>query len=343
MPVYHYNAKRALELTDANSFSSWSNISNSATLADQKTFADQRLQQQLFTPQFKPLFQFNHQESLFAIGSCFARGIEGKLQKKGFHVESRPPELESLKLAQKKDGQVKDFPDFWHITNQYNIPSILQTLRWALDDDFTFPEKALVEEKSGLFRDPHMAYMLASLPFNEAVERRRLVDSLNRRIRKCRVVVITLGLIETWRDELTKMHLCRAPGRHFMIRHPERFTFHVLSYEENFQWLEETHSLLSNHCPQDLEIVITVSPVPCLATFTDRDVVLANSFSKSMLRTAAESFAALHENVHYFPSYEIVMNSDPQIAWKADRRHVESIMVNHITKIFTAHYCAEIE
>ena len=42
-------------------------------------------------------------------------------------------------------------------------------------------------------------------------------------------------------------------------------------------------------------------------TFTDHDVITANMYSKSVLRTVAGGVAAANRNVDYFPSYESVM------------------------------------
>ena len=43
-------------------------------------------------------------------------------------------------------------------------------------------------------------------------------------------------------------------------------------------------------------------------TFTDKDIVLANRYSKSLLRTAIENFIN-NKNVFYFPSFEVVVDS----------------------------------
>jgi hypothetical protein len=83
---------------------------------------------------------------------------------------------------------------------------------------------------------------------------------------------------------------------------------------------------------------VTVSPVPLMATFSAEDIVIANTYSKSLLRTVAQEWANKHENVHYFPSYEIVQNSDPKVTWEEDRRHVKGQVVQHIMKLFLHNY-----
>jgi hypothetical protein len=55
-----------------------------------------------------------------------------------------------------------------------------------------------------------------------------------------------------------------------------------------------------------LQIILTVSPVPLVATMTDRHVLQATTYSKSVLRVAAEEMVSCYANVHYFASYEII-------------------------------------
>jgi hypothetical protein len=75
-----------------------------------------------------------------------------------------------------------------------------------------------------------------------------------------------------------------------------------------------------------------------MATFSPDDVVLANCYSKSLLRTVAQQWSAKHENVHYFPSYEIVQNSERAVAWEEDLRHVNEKVANHIMSLFLDSY-----
>ena len=102
--------------------------------------------------------------------------------------------------------------------------------------------------------------------------------------------------------------------------------------------LERIHRLVSEHGHPDVQILVTVSPVPLDATFTGTDIVLANIYSKSLLRTAAGEWSQGHGNVHYFPSYEIVMNSAREGAWFMDGRHVRPDMVAHIMQTFADAY-----
>lgn len=92
------------------------------------------------------------------------------------------------------------------------------------------------------------------------------------------------------------------------------------------------------YCLEDLQIVVTVSPIPLMATFTDSDIVIANTYSKSTLRTVAQEWSDAHSNIHYFPSYEIVMNSNRSVAWADDLRHASGNIVQFIMDFFIKSY-----
>jgi hypothetical protein len=65
---------------------------------------------------------------------------------------------------------------------------------------------------------------------------------------------------------------------------------------------------------------------------------MANTHSKSLLRSAAGEWSQINGNVHYFPSYEIVMNSARDRVWFMDGRHVRHDMVAHIMETFADAY-----
>ena len=56
--------------------------------------------------------------------------------------------------------------------------------------------------------------------------------------------------------------------------------------------------------------------------------VRISSWTKSLLRA----------NVDYFPSYEIVQNSDRGAAWEPDLRHVKGAGALHIMELFLQKY-----
>ncbi|HZV03786.1 MAG TPA: GSCFA domain-containing protein [Gemmataceae bacterium] len=79
-------------------------------------------------------------------------------------------------------------------------------------------------------------------------------------------------------------------------------------------------------------IILTVSPVPLIATMEPRHVLQATTYSKSVLRVAAEQTALAFRNVHYFASYEIIAGTGAYFA--EDRRSVTQEGIDHVMNSF---------
>ena len=73
-------------------------------------------------------------------------------------------------------------------------------------------------------------------------------------------------------------------------------------------------------------------------TFSTVDIVVANTWAKSLLRAVAHEWAGAHANVDYFPSYELVQNSDRAAAWEPDLRHVKGAGALHVMELFVRNY-----
>lgn len=260
------------------------------------------------------------QSNIFAIGSCFARRIEGSLLARGMNCLSEPS----------------------GVSNKYNTYAIVQELKWALDKKSEFPDEAIVRSRTDDFLDLHIhihgsAYENGCSSLREMkCLHEKTVTSAFRNISKCNIIIITLGLVEAWLDNQTNLYVNDTPHPDIVKKYPGRFSFELLDYFTNISNLESIYSILCKYCPNDLKIFVTVSPVPLSATFTlQRDVLVANTLSKSVLRVVAEEWAWRHpEKVYYFPSYEMVMNSRRELVWEDDQVHVKSEFANHIVDYF---------
>ncbi len=145
------------------------------------------------------------------------------------------------------------------------------------------------------------------------------------------VVVVTLGLIETWRSPVT--------GNTFrQIPHPAAFPalgagLHRLTVTEMLDDLERIRTVIRERL--GARMVITTSPVPLHTTFTAHDVRIANMESKSRIRAAVSEFCERHADVHYFHSYEMVVTAERQSDFfKDDGRHVRRDAVRFIVSEF---------
>jgi len=88
-----------------------------------------------------------------------------------------------------------------------------------------------------------------------------------------------------------------------------------------------------------MRLLMTVSPVPLMATATDENVVVATTHSKSVLRAAAGSIARSHEWADYFPSFEIISSHVMRGQfYSPDMRNVSPVGVDHVMRQFFAEH-----
>ncbi len=280
--------------------------------------------------QFQPTFGLIPGEAVFTMGSCFARNIERRFSELGFDLPTMSLTLPPEERASQTEND---------LLNKYPPHSILNELRWALDPGAEFPEAAYLSIRKDLWHDPHLAGNVTPAPLERVRERRRMVEGIYRQIPRCRIVVMTLGLTEAWFDKETGLYLNAAPQPLAFKADPERFRLDVLTVDEIIKVLDQIRDLLVRFGHPQMRMMLTVSPVPFKSTFTGRDAIIANSYSKSALRAAAEIFVFQHSNVDYVPSYEIVTHTSRNSAFIQDNRHVTPSVVNEIVDRVVAAYC----
>ena len=190
-------------------------------------------------------------------------------------------------------------------------------LIWHVEDGFVDPFRAYDTSH------PDEPALLASRAAADAA-----ADAL---FRDAKVVVVTLGLIETWRSPATGSTFRQIP-------HPTVFpglgaVFHRLTVAEMLDDLERIRTVVRDRL--GAELIVTTSPVPLHTTFTALDVRVANVESKSRIRAAVSEFVDRHPDVRYFHSYEMVVTAERQSDYyRDDGRHVHRHAVRYIVSSF---------
>lgn len=280
-----------------------------------------------FDIQHTPRFSLSPSARYFCIGSCFARNIEEHLIYRGADVLSKRVVSPKNEWGARPNG----------FLNKFTTHSMLQELRW-LDQPVDDIESALLKTAQG-WRDLQLAPELGETSLERAIERRRyLAEDYFPRLKQADVVLMTLGLNEIWRDTVLDLPLNAPPPLWNVRREPGRYHLEITDVASNLTALDEIRTRLKALNP-DMKIVVTVSPVPMRATFSGRDVGVANTLSKSTLRAAAEAFVQAHSDVDYFPSYEIVSLSRRDYAFGSDFMHVTDQIVGHVMGRFMSLYC----
>jgi hypothetical protein len=266
--------------------------------------------------------KLNASDRVFCMGSCFARNIEEALLYRGVKV------LSKRIVAPEAPNRVNG------IVNKFTTASMLNEVTWALSGGDG--EASLIEAGDG-WVDLQLSPGLSPCAHARAIERRRYFErDYFARLKAADVIILTLGLIETWRDEAAGIWQNAAPPFFAAKQQPDRFSFHVTDVAQNVAWLKELRARITTIRP-DAKYIVTVSPVPLQATFTGVDVFVANMRSKSTLRAAASAFADAYEDVDYFPSYEMVMGAGER-AFAADRVHVRDPIVQKVIADFCGRY-----
>ena len=75
--------------------------------------------------------------------------------------------------------------------------------------------------------------------------------------------------------------------------------------------------------------------MPLTATYSDKHILSANTYSTSTLRSVAGYLSDTNDHIDYFPSYELITNSRNHSSWyEANLRSVRSEAVKNAADIF---------
>jgi hypothetical protein len=267
-------------------------------------------------------------------GSCFAQHISRSLRQHGFSflvTETAHPLLPEA-LAERFGYGIYSA----RYGNIYTARQLLQLLHRAygrlqpIDD---------VWEQEGRFYDP---FRPAIQPEGFATRREFALDrarhfaSVRQAFETMDVLVFTLGLTECWAstEDGCVYPVCPGtvagsfdPGRHMLLNFSVPETVSDLR-----AFVDEVRAFNPG-----IRVIFTVSPVPLAATALDRHVLVSTTYSKSVLRVAAEMMAA-DPAILYFPSYEVITGSFSRGAYFAeDLRSVTEEGVAHVMRLFLRH------
>lgn len=257
-----------------------------------------------------------------SMGSCFAREIKTVLVREGYAYISEEADHPASKHASAA----------WE--RLYNTFSMRQIFEYTFED-WRPDLRWWVSPESGKIQDPYRRIILYdSLDEAEADFEKHRVCS-RKALEQAEVLILTLGLTEIWEDTQDGSVICLPSGPYVNEGGDmSRYRFRVSRYAENLRNMERIYEIMAVHNPR-CKLVVTVSPVHLWATFReDLDVISASCNSKSTLRAVADEFASAHENVYYFPAYEMATIYRPIIDKPIFTEGRENFHVNQETVEF---------
>jgi hypothetical protein len=282
-----------------------------------------------FDPVANSGFKISRSTRISTAGSCFAQHIAREVRERGFnyHITEEPhPVLPKSLYVENSYGAFSA-----RYGNIYTAKQLLQLFKRAYgilnpkldpwvskDGRFLDPFRPIIQKNgfcSVLDLEADVAYHLKCV--------RDLFENTD-------IFVFTLGLTEGWESIEDQLSFPICPAVYDKNFSFERYKFINYSVTDVTSDLSEFVSLLRGINP-NVKIVLTVSPVPLIATYTDEHVAVATTYSKSVLRVAASEIVEKFDGIDYFPSYEIITCNYNRGAYTAAG-------VDHVMSLFFKHY-----
>jgi hypothetical protein len=273
-------------------------------------------------------------DKIATLGSCFASNLVPYLRERGFHYvvkEERHPLFRSAAIDNfsydkfsAAYGNIYTARQFRQLLDRALGRFHPQEDRWATDEGIVDP-----------FR-PGLLYRARSHVEFDCLTQQHL-SRVREVFREADVVIFTLGLTEAWISSLDGAVFPACPGTVAGVFDPERHMFYNFTVNEivdDLAVIRETIRELNPHS----RMILTVSPVPLVATATNQHVLVASTYSKSVLRVACGEFCAKLHDAIYFPSYEIITGPQaPEAFFEDDRRNASKVGIDQVMAAFLAH------
>jgi hypothetical protein len=279
-------------------------------------------------------FRIGPHDRIATAGSCFAQHISRTLSKLGFNYLVTEAAPATPGAADENYGV---FPA--RFGNIYTSRQLLQLLRRAYG--LFEPADSEWPSREGAFIDPFRPRIQRSGFTTVALlqqDRESHLAAVREMFETCDVFVFTLGLTESWQAKADGAVFPLPRGAVCEELDPDDYVFHNLEAAEVEADLLAFTDMLRDVNPS-VRMLLTVSPVPLVATYENQHVLAATTYSKSVLRVAAEQVSKRRPGIGYFPSYEII--TGPQARgrfYEEDLREISREGVDHVMSIFARHY-----
>lgn len=241
-----------------------------------------------------------------AAGSCFAQHISRNLRRNGYRLMDVEPAPKALGEAYHQAFGYALYSGRYG--NIYTTRQLLQLVQEVFARKRPAP---VVWEKDARFYDAIRPNIepdgFASVEELTAARAYHL-DQLRTMFLELDVFIFTLGLTEGWEHRETGRVVPIAPGVIAGESEIGAYRFANYGFAEVVADFEAVMALLKAKRKKPTRYLLTVSPVPLTATATGNHVLYATSYSKSVLRAAVGDLYARHDEIDYFPSYEIITN-----------------------------------
>lgn len=276
-------------------------------------------------------FRLTPQDAVVTAGSCFAQHIARHLRARGFNylVTEKPHPLLDAATAEAHGYGLYSA----RYGNIYTSRQLLQLAQRALGmfqpaEDAWYEDGAVFDPFRPTIQPGGFASRLELL-----LDQQQHLAAVRTALETLDIFVFTLGLTEAWESRIDGAVFPVCPGTARGVFDPARHALRNLSVGDVVQDLHAFLALLRGINP-GARVILTVSPVPLVATAEDRHVLDATILAKSKLRAAADEVCRTGQAA-YFPSYDIITGPHTRGAYfAADLRSITEQGVAHVMDMF---------
>lgn len=280
-------------------------------------------------------FEIARTDRIATAGSCFAQHVAANMRKRGFNILDVEPAPDFLSREEARDMGYGIYSARYG--NIYTVRQMKQLLADAnsatvRDEDFI--------EKDGRFID---ALRPNTEPDGyESLEEGRYarlehLERVKELYSGAELIVFTLGLTEAWEHKASGTVYPLLPDT-VTDTDSGNYVFHNFSYPEIAADLRDVRATLQSMSP-GARMLLTVSPVPLTATASKNHVMVATTYSKSVLRAVCGEMEAEFADVDYFPSYEVITTPlSHGVFYEPNMRNVNATGVNTAMSLFFAEH-----
>lgn len=289
-----------------------------------KSFQD--VPSDLVDPVVRGDFLLSKEDRVATAGSCFAQHMSKALSSAGLNFFIAEPDSTSATFSARYGNIYTSTQLKQLFSRAYNLFEPQDTAWQRADGRWIDPFRPEIE-RAGF-----------ATPKEVDVSRLDHLAAVRKMFEELDVFVFTLGLTEGWRAKSDAAVFPLAPGISGGVFDDTKYEFFNANVATVVDDMGEFLSALRSVNPT-ARILLTVSPVPLMATYEQRHVLVSTTASKAILRAAADEICRSSGHVSYFPSYEIITGSfNRGRYYDDDLRSVTSTGVAHVMRLFLKHY-----
>ncbi len=289
-------------------------------------------------PLLSPPYELSADTAIATAGSCFAQHISTRLERSGANI-LRTEVAHPLIFKEVAD-------DFFfnaysaRFGNIYTSRQLLQLFQRAYGILVPAEEYWRSADRTS-FLDPFRPTITPGGYWSKeelSIARKKHLAAVRQMFEKMDILIFTMGLTECWRSRIDGSVFPVCPGVAGGVFDAEKYEFLNLNVQDICNDFSVFLQLLASKNP-DAKIILTVSPVNIVATREQRHVVESSICTKSILRAACDQITREHEQVSYFPSYEMAIASYTRGNFYTENcRAITEAGANFVSRAFISHF-----